>query len=178
MGNFIRSKQAPRPFAACFAISLGRSILAETHRCAVGGVSSVFEDDGSLSPLTMIVTEKGRLEGYFALRSIENGEPMDPPESGALVPRRFWEYYGDRMKDGVTVFDTGLNRCRLQVAGVFENYYGQLFFLTPQSYEEVFGQAPVNNCFFVRSGSLSPTELQKLLERGVTNGVTGTETEE
>ena len=125
---------------------------------------SVFEDDGSLSPLTMIVTEKGRLEGYFALRSIENGEPMDPPESGALVPRRFWEYYGDRMKDGVTVFDTGLNRCRLQVAGVFENYYGQLFFLTPQSYEEVFGQAPVNNCFFVRSGSLSPTELQKLLD--------------
>ena len=64
----------------------------------------------------------------------------------------------------VTVYDSGMNPRQLRVAGVFENYYGQLFFLTPHGYEEIFGSEPEQNCFYVKTGDLPLSELQKKLE--------------
>jgi putative ABC transport system permease protein len=60
--------------------------------------------------------------------------------------------------------------CRLGIAGVFENYYGQLFFLTPRSCEQAFGAAPEPNCFFVKIGGMSLDRLRQALKevRGVT----------
>ena len=125
---------------------------------------TVYEMDGELSATTLIVAEGGALDGYYTLRSIDGGAPVSLPESGALVPRRFSEYYRVGPGDSFTVFDAAMNRCELKISGVFENYYGQIFFLTPQSYEELFGAPPENNCFFVRTGSLSLNELQKKLD--------------
>ena len=125
---------------------------------------TVYEMNGELSATTLIVAEDGALDGYYTLRSIDSGAPVPLPESGALVPRRFSEHYRVGSGDSFTVFDAAMNRRDLKIAGVFENYYGQIFFLTPQSYEEVFGTAPENNCFFVRTGGLSLNELQKKLD--------------
>ena len=126
--------------------------------------SSVFEADESLSAMTLVVAEQGSLDGYFDLKNISGGETLDLPDSGALVPRRFREYYGVDVGGTVAVYDTGMIRRELPVAGVFENYYGQLFFLSPQGYEEVFGSAPEQNCFYVKTGDLSLSELQKALD--------------
>ena len=126
--------------------------------------STVYEVDETLNALSLIVAEDGALDGYYSLRGIDRGEPLSLPESGALVPRRYSEYYAARPGDRVTVYDTGMNRCELGISGIFENYYGQVFFLTPQSYEEVFGTAPANNCFFVKTDGLSLNELQKKLD--------------
>ncbi|MBP5743935.1 MAG: hypothetical protein J6W44_03380, partial [Oscillospiraceae bacterium] len=131
---------------------------------AVRRESGVFQAGDTLSSLTMIVAEKGTLEGYFALKDIHSGKALDVPESGALVPRRFHEYYGIGVGGTVPVYDTEMNLCRLPVAGVFENYYGQLFFLSPESYEESFGTVPEPNCFYVKTGGMPLAELQKTLE--------------
>ena len=132
--------------------------------------SGVFEANGSLDTLTMIAAGKGTLDGFFSLRSLDGGTALELPDSGALVPRRFWEYYGLGAGDGVMVYDSAMELCRLGIAGVFENYYGQLFFLTPQSYEQAFGAAPEPNCFFVKTGGMSLDELRQELSevRGVT----------
>ena len=127
-------------------------------------MATVYEMDGALSATTLIVAEDGALDGYYRLRSIDGGAPVPLPESGALVPRRFSEHYRVGSGDSFTVFDAAMNRRDLRIAGVFENYYGQIFFLTPQSYEEVFGTAPENNCFFVKTDGLSLNELQKKLD--------------
>ena len=127
-------------------------------------MATVYEMDGALSATTLIVAEDGALDGYYTLRSIDGGAPVPLPESGALVPRRFSEHYRVGPGGSFTVFDAAMNRRELKIAGVFENYYGQIFFLTPQSYEEVFGTAPENNCFFVKTGGLSLNELQKKLD--------------
>ena len=126
--------------------------------------STVYEVDETLNALTLIVAEDGALDGYYSLRGIDRGEPLSLPESGALVPRRYSEYYAARPGDRVTVYDTGMNRCELGISGIFENYYGQVFFLTPQSYEEVFGTAPANNCFFVKTGGMSLDDLRQKLD--------------
>ena len=126
--------------------------------------NSVYEMDETLNALTMIVAEKGVMESYFKLTDVHSCETTDLPDSGALIPRRFQEYYHVEPGDTVTVYDSGMNHRQLEVAGVFENYYGQLFFLTPQSYENTFGTAPKNNCFFVKTAGMSLNELQKKLE--------------
>ena len=126
--------------------------------------TSVFEADETLSALTMVVAEKGSLEGYFSLDDIRRGKALDLNDEGALVPRRFWEYYGIGVGDTVPVYDSGMNRCELPIAGVFENYYGQLFFLTPRGYENIFGVEAEQNCFYVKTGDLPLSELQKKLE--------------
>ena len=122
----------------------------------------VFEADNTLNALTLITTEKNTLEGYFALRSLD-GDRIDVPDSGVLVPRRFWEHYAFDVGDSVPAYDSGMNRSDLAIAGVFENYYGQLFFLSPQGYEEIFGTAPQTNCYFVKTGGMTINTLREKL---------------
>ena len=124
---------------------------------------SVFEAGGSLSALTLIAAEPDAMEGYFKLRDLGSGEILSLPEHGALVPRRFWEYYQIGPGQSVPVYDEEMRRCALEVAGVFENYYGQLFFLTPKAYEEAFGAAPAQNCFFVKTGGMRLDALRDRL---------------
>ena len=124
---------------------------------------AVFEANDTLNALTLIVADKGDLEGYFALRDTDIGAPLELPDSGVLVPRRFWEYYGFDVGECVTVYDSGMNLNEVRIAGVFENYYGQLFFLSPQGYEEIFLSAPERNCFFVKTDGMDLDALQQKL---------------
>ena len=122
----------------------------------------VFEVDDTLNALTLITAEKGALEGYFALRSLD-GDKLEPADSGVLVPRRFWEHYSFDVGDRVPVYDSAMNSSSLLIAGVFENYYGQIFFLSPESFEEIFQRAPTTNCYFVKTGGLSLEALREEL---------------
>ena len=125
--------------------------------------SAVFNANDTQNAMTMIIAEKGALEEYYSLRDIKSGKPIDLPDSGALVPRRFQEFYRIGIGDCVSVYDVDMSLRDLKVSGVFENYYGQLFFLTPQSYEECFGSVPEKNCIFVRMNGMSLTELREML---------------
>ena len=122
--------------------------------------STVFDGDG-LEALTLIAAEPGTLEGYYTLREIDTGLPLEPPESGALVPRRFWECYGVDVGESATVYDAQMKSFPLTISGVFENYYGQVFFLSPEGYEACFGTAATPNCLFVRTGGMSLDTLEE-----------------
>ena len=124
--------------------------------------SGVYEADGTLNALTVIVADKGTMDGYFALDSLDGQIRLELPDSGVLVPRRFSEYHGLNVGDSVTVHDADMNRREIRITGVFENFYGQLFFTSPQAYEEVFLSAPERNCFFVKTNGM---ELDTLREK-------------
>ena len=124
-------------------------------------MATVYEMDGALSATTLIVAEESVLDGYYTLRSIDGGAPVPLPESGALVPRRFSEHYRVGSGDSFTVFDAAMNRRDLKIAGVFENYYGQIFFLTSRGYEKIFDTPSAPNCFFVKTGGMPLSEVQQ-----------------
>ena len=124
----------------------------------------VFEVDGTLDALTLIVAEKGSMDGYFDLRSIETSEKLDLSDEGVLVPRRFWESHGEKLDGKVPVYNADMDRVEIPIVGVFENYFGQIFFLTPEGYESCFQTAPVANCFLVRTDGLSLDDLRERLE--------------
>ena len=125
--------------------------------------AGIFDADGTLSSLTMIIAEKGSVDGYYNLRGINSGDPVDLPDSGVLVPRRFWENYGIDVGENVMIYGPDMKLTGVKVAGVFENYYGQLFFMTPQGYQEAFGSVPKNNCYFVRTNGMSLEGLQQMV---------------
>ena len=127
--------------------------------------SGVFEEDETLSSCTMIISGKGDLNGYFLLKDIGSGRVFDLPESGMLVPRRFSEYYRMNIGDRVSIYSTEMTLREIEIAGIFENYYGQLFFLSPEGYEEAFGAPPENNCFFVKTGGMSLRELEQMVSQ-------------
>ena len=104
------------------------------------------------------------MDGYFSVRSIDTGEALVLSDEGVLVPRRFWEVYGEKLNGKVPVYNSDLESVEVPIAGVFENYYGQIFFLTPEGYERFFGSASKGNCFFVKTGEISLDELQQKLE--------------
>lgn len=123
--------------------------------------TGVFEASGTLEAESTIVAEDGVLEGFYSLRSIADGAPAELPASGALVPRRFHEHFKVQVGETLTVYDSKMRPCTLRVADVFENYFGQLFFLTPQAYEEIFGVQPVENCLFVKTNGMTLDQLQE-----------------
>ena len=133
--------------------------------------SSLYDADGTLYSVTLIVAEEGELDGFYHLRSVEDGSEIALPTSGALVPRRFWESYGIGVGDTASVYDDDMKLRDLKVAGVFENYFGQLFFLTPQSFRETFGTRAEDNCILVRTGGMPLDQLRELLAgvEGVVN---------
>lgn len=124
----------------------------------------MFEVDEAISAMTVVVAEKGSLNGYFALEDVQHRGELELSDNGALVPRRFWEHYGVGAGDSVVVYDSGMARRELPVDGVFENYYGQLFFLSPAAYEKTFGTEAAPNCFYVKTGEMPLKDLQKKLE--------------
>ncbi len=140
---------------------LGQDGLQHIRVCKKDGV---FEVDGTLDALTLIVAEKGSMDGYFDLRSIETGEKLDLSDEGVLVPRRFWEAHGEKLDGKVPVYNADMDRIEVPIVGVFENYFGQVFFLTPEGYERCFKTAAEANCFFVRTDGLSLDDLREKLE--------------
>lgn len=143
------------------------SILKENSLQAVNirKESGVFEIDGTMNAMTMIVADKGLLDGYYSLADIDRGEPFELPDEGILIPRRFREYYRIDIGGKVTVYDTGMNRREIPVAGVFENYYGQLFFLTPHGYEKALGTEPECNCFFIKTSVRDAAAERTMIEQ-------------
>ena len=125
--------------------------------------SSLYDADGTLYSLTLIVADEGELEGFYHLHSVADGSAIPLPESGALVPRRFWEAYGIGAGDTAAVYDDDMKLRELKVAGVFENYFGQLFFLTPEGFEEAFGAEAGDNCVLVKTGGVPLDGLREKL---------------
>ena len=146
--------------AAQIEAILDRNALPHTR---VRKTDSLYDTDGTLYSLTLIVADEGELEDFYHLHSVGDGSAIALPESGALVPRRFWESYGIGVGDTAAVYDDDMKLRDLKVAGVFENYFGQIFFLTPGVFREAFGTEAEDNCVLVKTGGMPLDQLREML---------------
>ena len=128
---------------------------------ALHDASAIFKADDTLNTAELMVAEKGELDGFFALRDAKTGEAVDLPDSGMLVTKRFSEYYGVNPGDSFMIYDSKMNLDTATAAGVFNNYFGQFMFMTPEGYEELYDTEPERNCFLVKTGELSLDELRE-----------------
>ncbi len=119
-----------------------------------------FPIDDGFSTCTVISAEPEALQGYYYIENIKGKEELDLTEHGVLVSKRMHEKYDINTGDSFAVHDASLNRYDTSVAGVFNNYFGHLVFISPGSWQEIFGDLPKENCFFVKLNGITMDELQ------------------
>ncbi len=117
---------------------------------------SVYQNDHllltgeTLSDCKLICVDADRIEGFYNLRDVKGKSPVTLPEHGILIPKRMAETYSLRSGDTLTIFDEKMHTHEVSVAGVYNNHFLHIVFLTPAAYEEVFGSAVQRNGMFVQ----------------------------
>lgn len=77
--------------------------------------------------------------------------------------RRTSVYYGVDVGDTVTIYDAAMEPHEVTVEGIYENYIGMYFMMTPNVYREIFRKEPVDNAFMSKDFSGFNSTKQQLL---------------
>ena len=112
--------------------------------------SRAFSDGDDLSACTLICADPDDLPGWYNLRDARTMETLAEAESGVLITKRMHETYAVSEGDTITFYSTSMTPYKASVAGVFNNYFGQLTFVSPDAYREIFETDPVHNCFYLK----------------------------
>lgn len=121
-------------------------IFCSTQYVDVLGHGEIFD---SVHMMCFDDTEK--LADFWDLRSEE--ETLAYPNKGeVLISAKLSEKLSLYAGDMVVIQDAEMNRAELRVAGVFENYIYSYVMLSPETYEESFGEWSENTVLIGRSG--------------------------
>ena len=112
--------------------------------------SRAFSDGDDMSACTLICAEPDALPGWCNLRDAETDAGLTEPEHGVLIAKRMHETYALNEGDIMTFYSSDMTTSVATVSGVFNNYFGQLIFVSPDSYREIFGSDPEQNCFYLK----------------------------
>ena len=112
--------------------------------------SRVFSAGKSLSACTMICADPVSLPGWYNLYDIKTGDLLPAPNHDVLITKRMHETCSIGHGDPITFYDSSMNASESKVAGIFNNYFGQMVFISPEAYKEVFGSEAVPNCFYLK----------------------------
>lgn len=106
---------------------------------------------GGMTNLFFCVTNSPRLSEFVQLKDLSGKAYEKVPEEGLLIYDRLAATLGLKAGDSLTVYDEAMNAFEIRIAGIFTNYFGQNVFLTPDTYEKVFGKRVADNAFFVNA---------------------------
>jgi hypothetical protein len=143
--------------AQAFADALEENGLAHV---LVGTGRLVFRNGERLSSAAVLTAESGSLDGFYRLVDPKSGRSLPLPDAGALIPIRMSTYYGLKAGDSFSVCGASLESRAVAVSDVFLNYFGDLLFFTPESYEAATETALKPNCFLIRMGNMRFEELE------------------
>ena len=86
---------------------------------------------------------------FVAVRDYRTGETLQAPADGTvLIDEKLSELLGIGVGDSFTL--AGDSRVELTVAGIYEQYLAHFIYLSPESYEMVFGQSYQPNAYLLR----------------------------
>lgn len=110
----------------------------------------VFSGGQRISACTLICSEPSQLPGWYNLRDINSSEFLPVPEHGILITKRMHETCYLGLGDSLTFYDTSMVPSTAEITGIFNNYFGQMAFLSPNAYREIFGEEVDPNCFYLK----------------------------
>ncbi len=127
---------------------------AEVHRR-----EQVFRVGDRLTVSTLLCAEEEDIDDVYRIEDYRTRRKLQIPEHGILIPNRLHEVYGIDVGDRLTFYDSRMTPCEAEVSGIFNNYTDFLIFLSPEACREVFGTAPLKNCFLLSMGGSDLREL-------------------
>lgn len=111
--------------------------------------------------ITLLVpTDVSGFTDYLNLRNRETGEALELGAEGCVISERIATLTGTSVGDAFTFKDEDNVERSVTVTGICEMYMNHFMFMSPEAYEQVFGEAPESNAFVatLADNSISNTE--------------------
>ncbi len=109
-------------------------------------ITMVFGD--RVKDTNMIVTDQTDIADFWRL--CDNGKSLSLPGTGeAVINRKLSEQFGLSVGDVLTLRNDELREITVKIAGIFDNYIDSYVFLSVETYQEGWGQAPEFSTAFV-----------------------------
>ncbi len=121
-----------------------------TEYIKVQKTTSVYSYNDELGGAVLICADPDTISGYYNLINPKTKEEIRIPEHGVLIPKRMHEFFGIEIGDTINFYDSGFYPHEGVVAGIFDNYFGRMIFVSPEAYHEIFGTTAANNCYYVK----------------------------
>ena len=103
----------------------------------------------SVSASVVSAADPQALERFLTFRDRKSGEPVPFEEDSVLISEKTATLLGISPGDTITLTSGG-ERYEVTVTGVVEHYVQHYIYMTDQTYEEVFGEAPERNSYYLR----------------------------
>ncbi len=120
----------------------------------------LYRWDDKLDALNILTGDPDKIRDYFAVKDPKTGEDLPLPDDGILVQKRMRESYDMTEGSEIPVLDSGLDVRNAAVKGEFQNYAGRLVVTSPEGYRTIFGEAPVYNCYYVKTNGADRMKLE------------------
>ena len=146
--------------------SVIESVLAE-HNYDYLYVSSrsirAANNYGSQEVTLTIIRDKARLPDFYSLRSVvrpDRGSAVLIDGSGVILTEKLCLLLNLRVGDTVTLSLSYTHKAEVTVSAIVENYVGNLAYMTPELYLELFGGTEIryNTILFRKDGNSYETE--------------------
>ena len=103
-------------------------------------------ESGKSYDLYLIVPQDpSQLDTMITLRTRNGHEPLSLSQAGVILTEKAADFLGVEAGDTITVADSDHRSYSVVIGGITEHYTSHYLYMTPQAYEESFGQEPVYN---------------------------------
>lgn len=86
-----------------------------------------------------------QLDSFITLRTRKGHKPLSLSQQGVVLTEKAAIFLGVEEGDSITVNDTDHHSYTVEVGAITEHYTSHYLYMTPQAYEQSFGQAPSYN---------------------------------
>lgn len=134
----------------------------------------VIADKDTLSVSLITPGDEDGLDGFVALRSVDSGETLSIVEGKAIVTQKLADLCSLKKGDEITLKRTGYDDISIEIADISKNYALHYVYITPSTYEKLYGEKPLYNASFaaLKDDVSEDTFKQKLTEDDMFYGLT------
>ena len=104
---------------------------------------------GTVKTTNVVCPERGSVDGFIDLHTHDQTPVAYPQDGGCIISRGLAQALHLSAGDTITLQTSDLRRTSLTVEAVFENYVYNYVYLTQNTWQEVFGEAPAYEAAWV-----------------------------
>lgn len=126
-----------------------QSDVSQKMNVEMQNVTAMGTKEGeSLSAYLFVPQEEQQMEDFITLRTRIGHETVELKTTGVVITEKLSTYLGVDVGDTITV-KLDNKEYNLLVSGITEHYLYHYIYITPEYYEQVFGEAPeMNTCIY------------------------------
>ena len=109
-----------------------------------------YERDERTDGFELVAADPKKLQQFIRVIDPDTNKETAIPEHGLVIRNRIRELNGYAAGDTITVLDQSLNDYSAPISGIYLNYLGRTALCSETAYREIFGTAPVHNCYYIQ----------------------------